>query len=455
MTNHVLKRGLDIPIAGEAAGSPEPLASPGQVIVDPREFRGIIPRLIAREGDRVEIGGGLFHAKANRDLIYRSPVSGTVAEIRRGHRRVITGIVISVDAEQQAPAALDTVASDTVGALSRDEIVDLVLRSGLWWSLRQRPLDRVASPGDTPQAILVCGTETGPLQPGPDVMMAESDLESFNHGLAVLGRLTDGKVYLSTPHGSSHPVLQGAKGVETHSFKGPHPSGDPAVQINHIQPPTGSGVVWYIAAWEVVRLGRALSSGEYPAEKVYAAVGVGVSKPRFVRTVIGAPVQHIVGETAEGELRWIRGSVLTGTTIDDTYGGGWYASAIHLLPEQVPRRLFGWMMPAFSEYSVHRAFPQAWLKPSKGRDLRPGIFGGHRGLVPVGQYRKVVVTPDIEPEFLMKALSSGDMEESITLGLLDLSIEEAALCTYVCPSKIEFDQLLRKGLELYEQEIGS
>jgi Na+-transporting NADH:ubiquinone oxidoreductase subunit A len=80
------------------------------------------------------------------------------------------------------------------------------------------------------------------------------------------------------------------------------------------------------------------------------------------------------------------------------------------------------------------------------------VNGGHRGLVPVGQFRKVTVTPDIEPEFLMKALAADDLEESISMGMLEFSEEEAALCTYVDPSKIEFDVLLQRGLERYEKE---
>ena len=52
----------------------------------------------------------------------------------------------------------------------------------------------------------------------------------------------------------------------------------------------------------------------------------------------------------------------------------------------------------------------------------------------------------------MKALAAGDLEESISMGMLEFSEEEAALCTYICPSKIEFDVLLQKGLDLYEKE---
>ena len=73
-------------------------------------------------------------------------------------------------------------------------------------------------------------------------------------------------------------------------------------------------------------------------------------------------------------------------------------------------------------------------------------------MVPIGAYDRVVATPDILPEFLFKSIVAGDLEESIQLGLLDMTEEEAALCTYICPSKIEFDVLLREGIALYEKE---
>jgi len=450
MSDHVLKRGLDIPIAGAASGDAVAVA-PDHVVIDPREFRGVIPRLLARPGDSVRAGEPLFHAKRDTALRYLSPVSGRVTEVQRGHRRVITGIVVACDPAVGEPVQGDPVDTVAIASLDRSDIVRRLTEGGLWWGLRQRPLDRVADPADTPQAILVCGTETGPLQPGPDQLL--TDPQAFQLGLQALGRLTDGAVHVTMPAGSSNPCFQGLTGVEQHTFRGPHPSGDPVVQVNHVCPPRGSGKVWYIHAWEVERIGRVLGSGRYDGTKICAAVGVGVEQPRFVRTVLGAPLGAIAGAVKQGENRWIRGSVLTGVATSAEAGIGLYTSAVHVLPAEVPRRLFGWMMPSFGQFSVHRAFPQGWLRPGASRDLRPGIYGGHRGLVPVGQYRRVVVTPDIEPEFLMKALSAGNLEDSLSLGLLDLSMEEAALCTYICPSKIEFDALLQKGLELYEQEI--
>ena len=85
--------------------------------------------------------------------------------------------------------------------------------------------------------------------------------------------------------------------------------------------------------------------------------------------------------------------------------------------------------------------------------MQPALHGGHRAIVPIDVYNRVVATPDIHPTFLFKSIISEDLEGSIKLGMLDITEEEAALCTYVCPSKIAYDALLRRGLDAYAKEI--
>jgi Na+-transporting NADH:ubiquinone oxidoreductase subunit A len=130
-----------------------------------------------------------------------------------------------------------------------------------------------------------------------------------------------------------------------------------------------------------------------------------------------------------------------------TYG----ARALHALPDAVERTLLGWAVPRFGTWSFHKAFLKGFL-PSGPQDLRPGLYGGHRAIVPIGHYGDVVATPDIYPAFLFKSMFAGDLEASIELGMLDLSVEEAALCSFICPSKIDFCGLLDEGLARYEQE---
>jgi Na+-transporting NADH:ubiquinone oxidoreductase subunit A len=80
-------------------------------------------------------------------------------------------------------------------------------------------------------------------------------------------------------------------------------------------------------------------------------------------------------------------------------------------------------------------------------------FGGPRALIPVGSYNRVVPS-DIEPNFLMKAILCEDIEEMLALGLLEMSREEAALCTVVCPSKINYSQILEQGWLQFEKETA-
>jgi len=152
-------------------------------------------------------------------------------------------------------------------------------------------------------------------------------------------------------------------------------------------------------------------------------------------------------------MRWIRGSVLTGEKVEAGEYMGTASRALHVLPETVEREILGWTAPRTGWFSYHRSFLSAFTGAGSRRwDLRPGRYGGERPIIPVGRYEGVVATPDIFPDQLFRSIAAGDLEESLKLGLLDISPEEAALMTYICPSKVEYDVLLRKGLDQYVRE---
>jgi Na+-transporting NADH:ubiquinone oxidoreductase subunit A len=450
MANHRIRKGLDLPIAGAASGAVVQLDRPETVAYDPRELRGFTARLAAREGEQVKQGQPLLYHKFRPEVVLVSPVSGTVREVRRGPRRVIHEVVVATG---EGEAVRHKVWSPgSLASISRQDARDQILKGGGWPFLRTRPLDQVADPTTVPQSILICGTETGPLQPGADVLMTVADKEALQAAVYVLKALTDGAVYLTTTEGSAHPAMAGLQGVEAHTFSGPHPSGDPGVQINLIDPPRGTNRVWWLRAWDAVTIGRLFLEGTFSADRVYAAVGAGLSRPRNVRTLIGAPLAHITGETPKAPVRWLRGSVLTGLTTSADAWAGFYSRAVHVLPEEVHGAPFGWARPMLGTWSFYRAYLAGFTGASKPVDMRPGLWGGHRAIVPTGHYRDVVVTPDIEPSWLFKAILSGDLEQSIKLGMLDITEEEAALCSYICPSKTDFDVILRGGLETYAKE---
>lgn len=449
MTTHVIKRGLDLPIAGRASGAPIELPPPATVAYTPTELRGITPKPIVREGDTVKQGQPIMTDKNRPELVFRAPAAGRIAEVRRGARRVLTDLIIEVDPQGEVTQERAYSLAE-IGAFSREQALAAVLASGSWGSLRSRPLNRIVNPSVVPQNILISATESGPLQPGAEVLLSAADKEAFQAGVAALKHLTDGKVFLAVGP-QPHPALSGLSGVETLTFQGPHPSGDPAVQVNLACPPRGGGQVWWARAWDIADLGHFLLTGRFRGERVYAAVGTGAKAPRFVKTLLGAPLQHIVGDAREG-CRWIRGSVLSGEATDPGRAASFYTRAVHVLPDEVEREFLGWITPGFGKFSFHKAFLAGFTGGSGEYDLRPGTWGGHRAIIPFGRYEDVIATPDIQPQFLFRSIIAGDLEDAIKLGLLDVSEEEAALMTYICPSKIEYDVLLREGLALYEKE---
>ena len=73
-------------------------------------------------------------------------------------------------------------------------------------------------------------------------------------------------------------------------------------------------------------------------------------------------------------------------------------------------------------------------------------------MVPIGMYEKVMPL-DIMATHLLKALAVDDIEEAEKLGCLELDEEDLALCTFVCPSKIDHGEELRRNLTLIEKEM--
>lgn len=450
MIPHDIRRGLDIPIAGAASGDVVDLPIPATVGIDPREIAGLIPRLAAREGDTVQAGQPVMYHKFDQDTVIVAPVGGRIREVRRGARRVITGVVIETDASAGVVQHRAWTAGELAG-ISRDDARAQLLAGGVWPFLRTRPLDRLAPSDVVPQAIVIAATETGPLQPGASVLLSEGDKDALQAAIHALGALTDGTVYLTVPAGSSHPALSGLDGVEVHAFSGPHPSGDPGVQVNHLCPPSGGRTVLTLRAWDAVTIGRLFLTGRFDPSRVIAAVGTGVKAPRLVRTVLGAPVADVAGALADGPQRIVCGSILTGRATPADGFTGFFPRAMHVLPDVVERTILGWANPFNGMWSFHKAFLAAF-GASRPQDLRPGVYGGHRAIVPTGVHDKVIASPDILPTFLFRSMIAGDLEGSVKLGMLDITMEEAALASFICPSKIDYDEILRERLELYAKE---
>lgn len=442
-----IRRGLDISLKGIAEKVLSKTAKVASYAVKPVDFPHLVPKLVVREGDAVLAGAPLFVDKYNPEVRYASPVSGTVAAIVRGDKRRLLEVVVTPADEQQY---LQHPVAD-LAACSCEQVISLMLESGVWPFLKQRPFGIVAHPADRPKAIFISGFDTAPLAPDIDYVLT-GEGEAFQKGIDVLRKLCD-KIYLGLNNQlAAISIFRKTKGVETNTFIGPHPAGNVGVQIYHISPLNKGEKVWTIEPQHIVSLGRLFLKGIYDVSKVIALVGSEVKKPRYYRMIAGAAVscveEHII---KTNHPRYVSGNVLTGANIGANGHLGFYDNLLTVIPEGDKYEFLGWLNPLrLHRYSVSRS-SLSWIFPRKEYTLDTNINGGVRAFVVNGEYEKVLPM-DIYPVYLLKAILASDIDKMEQLGIYEVLEEDLALCEFVCTSKIPVQQILRKGIgEIYEE----
>ena len=171
---------------------------------------------------------------------------------------------------------------------------------------------------------------------------------------------------------------------------------------------------------------------------------------KYFRVRQGAAVSAFHGgKPIEGDVRVINGTVLNGAVSDGFLG--FYAATVTMIPEGTGKRdLFGWALPQFGKLSFSRSV-MSWLMPRKEYSMDARLNGGHRPIVNLGTWDEL--TPlGILPSFLVRAIEANDVEEAVKLGLLEVTEEDVALCTWADPCKIDVGSIVRKGLDMVEKE---
>lgn len=444
-----IKRGLDLPIKGAPEQTIEDARPVRQIAVLGPDYVGMKPTMHVSEGDRVRLGQVLFDDKKTEGVVYTAPASGTVSAINRGAKRVLLSVVIDVDDDGDAES-FDTITPEQVAGVDADAVAKVLVASGLWPALRTRPHSRVPAPDSRPRSIFVTAMDTQPLAADPVTVIA-GQRDAFAHGLDLLARLTDGPVYLCTAPGADVPTGNDAR-IRHETFAGPHPAGLAGTHIHFLDPVGPERSVWSIGYQDVIAIGATLASGRLFTERVVALGGPPVTRPRLLRTRLGAAVDELVaGETEGGELRAISGSVLTGHV---ARGGlsflGRFHQQISVLAEDREREMLHYLRPGSDKFSVYPAFVSA-LSGDRTFDMTTSANGSPRAMVPIGTYERVMPM-DILPTQLLRALLVGDLDTAIALGCLELDEEDLALCTFACPGKYEYGPVLRATLDRIHKE---
>ncbi|NDW17905.1 Na(+)-translocating NADH-quinone reductase subunit A [Dysgonomonas sp. 216] len=444
-----IKKGLNIPIEGEAPENFIGNITTDVIKIYPEDFPGLIPKVDVKIGDIVKAGTPLMHDKNNTDIVFVSPVSGEVTSITRGEKRKLLDITVKadpvteyVDFDKKNPSSLST-----------DEVKESLLKGGLWPFIKQRPYDVIANPLSEPRDIFVTAFSTAPLAPSYDFIL-DKHTDDFQTGLDALTKLTQGKVYLGISNKTKLSAIRNAQNVEIYEFDGPHPAGNTGVQINKIKPVNKGECVWTVDARDVIYFGQLFNNGHADFTRTVAYTGSEAVKKGYYSIVIGTSIKELVNSntTKEKHLRFISGNVLSGTKIDADGHLRFYDSHITVIPEgDDTYEMLGWATPGFNKYSAGCTFFTKLFRGKKFKfDAR--LLGGRRAIIMSNEYDRVFPM-DIMPEFLIKAAISFNIDKMEQLGIYEVAPEDFALCEFVDTSKLEIQKIIRDSLLKLKKEM--
>lgn len=445
-----LKRGLNIRLKGDAEKVFGNSFEADTLAIKPTDFSGLSPKILIKTGQAVKAGEPIFFDKNNPEVLFTAPASGEVLAINRGERRKVLEIVLKADGKNES---VEFVKADPQ-KLSRDEVKEQLLKSGLWSFLKQRPYGTVAKPNTTPLHIFISGFDSAPLAPDYEFIL-KGQASAFQTGINALTKLTDGKIHIGIRPDQENGFFSGIKNIEITQFSGPHPAGNVGIQIHQVSPISKGDLIWTINPQEVIFIGRLFETGKIDFTKTIVLVGSEVKSPKYYKVIHGTNLSGLLKDATkkEGNERFISGNVLTGTKVESDDYLGFFDQQITVIPEGDYYEFLGWAMPRLNKFSISHSY-FSWLTPKKSYKADSNLNGEERAYVVTGQYDKVLPM-DIFPVHLIKAIIADDIDKMEQLGIYDVIEEDMALCEYVCTSKTEVQRILRDGINLMIKELGN
>ncbi len=442
-----IRKGFNLNLNGEANKILSESELSSTYALKPTDFFFLKPKLLVREGDKVKKGTPLFFSKDNPRIHFVSPVSGEILAISRGEKRKVLEVVISSDNNN------DSVKFKTTNFknFSADEIKEILLKSGTWPFILQRPYGIIAHPEDKPKAIYISAYSTLPLDVDFDFIL-KNKKDNFQLGLSMLSRLTE-NLYL-TVDSNFNSFFKNIKDATLLKVKGPHPAGNVGVQIHNHKPISPGEKVWTVKPEDVSNIGSLFKTGEFCSDRTVAVVGPTVKNPQYFTSTIGSSISSILKKInidKSKKCRLINGDVYSGKTTDINGHLSYSNNLLTIIPEGKDYRMFGWLpfkdnfIPSMSKTSFSKFLSK------KKMEVSTNLNGEERAIVVTGEMEKVFPM-DIYPMQLVKACLNEDIERMEALGIYEVVPEDFGLIDFSSSSKIEAQEIIKKGIELIINE---
>ncbi|WP_377506978.1 Na(+)-translocating NADH-quinone reductase subunit A [Octadecabacter sp. R77987] len=373
---------------------------------------------LVEEGELVAQGAPLACLRDAPAVQFVAPMAGRVARISLQPGRKLAEIVLF------AETGGDVVQHPTKDATTDTGLRALMQAAGLWPWLRRRPFGGMPAVDERPVAIIVMAADTRPFAPDPQLALAGRQA-AFARGLQALTLLTDGPVFLCQHTGAAR--LDTPDRVQIVDTGMRHPQGAAGMRVHALAPASIDAPVWDIHAEDVAALGDLLDTGVLPMTRLVRIAGAGLRDSRLVHTQAGADLRELTQRAVEPGAHVL----LSGSPLDG-HEAHWLA----------PRHRQVTVLPRVQKGSAPHWFKAALTQSALPKPVIPtaALTQAFGGALPAVAF--------------VRALSAGDDETAMKLGVLSLLEEDLALADYVLGGQAHLSDLLRGMLDRIRTEFA-
>ncbi|WP_342071470.1 Na(+)-translocating NADH-quinone reductase subunit A [Yoonia algicola] len=377
---------------------------------------------LVKEGDLVAQGAAVACLQDAPEVCFVAPIAGRVAQISLLAGRKLSQIILFREATD------DVEKHDLQRAESDAGLRHLMQGAGIWPWLRRRPFGGMPDAAEKPAAIVVMATDTRPFAPDPQIAL-EGREDDFARGLAALAQLTDGPVLLCRQaDGPLRALPKGNSRIQTVTGGPRHPQGLAGIPIHQLFPAGLNTPVWDIHAEDTAALGALLKTGILPMTRLVSIAGAALREAHNLRTHSGADLRQLTQRLVlPGPHLLMSGSPLDG------HQARWLAPRdrqITVLPRPTAQSKQHWFIAALTR--------SAGMKPAIPTAGLTQAFGAALPAIP-----------------FLRALSAGDDETALSLGILSLLEEDVALADYVLSETGQITAQLRGMLDRIQTEFAA
>lgn len=436
-----ITKGLTLPFSSELESRPQDGTTPQLVCADLSFVRGKTFRILVKPGSSVKKGQPLVQDKNCPERLFPSPAGGTVTDVIRGEKRRLLHVVIKVDEKEKE----ETEPSIDPTKSSKEQVIERLLKMGGFYRIRSRPFNQLAEPSQLPKSIFIKGFESAPLcMPLEKQIEGKSDLLLKGiQALETLCKKTHLVVDGNTPKPNYTQKLKKTKVIEA---KGLYPKSSLSIAIDLADPVTNiKDCIWTLNIYDVVCIGS-MMEGKLHTEKLVGLFSPNKKQQKFFLSREGVSITSLASSNSFKKNRYCSGSPLLGQETTPDGFLGFEDFGFCSVPKDDTRVPAHFLRLSTNHYSSFGAYL------SKKLNLSTNQNGEGRAFIDGSIYQKV--TPlSVSVIHLIKALLAKNYEQAVELGLLEISEEDFALPSYICPSKINMYQIVKEALLESKQEL--